>query len=442
MPHFFQGGVHPDDRKDATRNKPIEKLPPPARLVIPMEMHIGSPCEPLCKMGQSVFMGEKIAADTSAVSAPIHAPVSGKVAAIEPLPHPGGGRVLSVVLENDGKDTPHPGIRPFGSVESLSPEELINIIREAGIVGLGGATFPTHVKIRSGLGKVDTLILNAAECEPYITSDHRIMLETPEEVVGGLRALMKIYGLDSAVIAVESNKPDAAEALRRTLPKKTGGIRVKTLATRYPQGAEKQLIRSVTGREVPPGALPAAVGAAVFNVDTAAAIHRAVTTGMPLLRRIVTVSGSGVSNPKNFNVRLGTPLADVFEATGGFREQPFKVIMGGPMMGVAQHNLEAPVIKATNALLAFARAEGPVVKNPLCIRCGRCVSVCPARLLPVYIYMYEQKNMLPECERLRVADCIECGACSYICPGRLHLVHSFRTAKQKIRDAHEREKER
>jgi electron transport complex protein RnfC len=434
----FQGGVHPEGHKDATRQKPIEPLPPPARVVLPVSMHIGAPCEPVVKVGQRVLLGEKIAVSASPVSAPVHASVSGTVAAVEACPHPNGGRMLAVVLENDGADTPHPDIRPFGSAETLTAEELIAIVRDAGLVGLGGAAFPTHTKIASGLGKVDTLIVNGAECEPYITSDHRVMLETPEEILGGVRALMKIYGLESAVIAVETNKPDAVEALRRTLPRRGDGVRVAPLATRYPQGAEKQLIRAVTGREVPPGALPAGVGAAVFNVDTVASIHRAVTTGMPLLRRIVTVSGSAVSNPKNLSVRIGTPLRAVFEATGGFREQPFKIIMGGPMMGVAQHNLDAPVVKGTNALLAFSRGEGKPEKEPVCIRCGRCVSACPMRLLPVYLYHYEQKNMLAECEQMRVNDCIECGSCSYICPGRLHLVHSFRTAKQKIREAQKR----
>jgi electron transport complex protein RnfC len=435
MAFKFRGGIHPDGNKETTRQKSIEDLPAPQEIIIPMIMHIGAPCTPCVKVGHHVLLGEKIAVAADNISIPIHASVSGHVKSIEPRPHPNGGQVLSVVIENDGEDTPHPTMRPYGSVESLSTEELVAIIQETGIVGLGGAAFPTHAKIRSGLGKVNTLIINGAECEPYITSDHRLMLEAPEEIVGGLRVLLKIFSLSNAIIAIESNKPDAIEALRHTLPKHDSGVRVHPLATRYPQGAEKQLIYAVTGREIPPGALPAAVGAAVFNVDTAAAIHRAVTTGRPLLRRIVTVSGSGVSNPKNLRVRLGTPLKTVFEATGGFKEQPFKIIMGGPMMGVAQHSLDVPVIKATNALLAFSRDEGAVEKNPVCIRCGRCVTSCPMRLLPVYLYHYEQKNMLSQCERLHVSDCIECGCCSYVCPGRLHLVHSMRNAKQKLREA-------
>ena len=430
-----RGGVHPEDNKGATCHKPIELLAPPERLVLPLSMHTGAPTAPLVKVGQAVLMGEKIADCDAEVTAPVHSSVSGKVVAIEPLPHPNGTKMPSIVIENDGRDALHPDVKPYGSVESLTGDKLLLIVRESGLVGLGGAAFPTHVKLRSGMGKVRDLILNGAECEPYNTSDHRIMLEAPEEVIGGLFALMKILKLDRAVIAVESNKPDAIEALRRTLPRGNSPIRVVTLPTRYPQGAEKQLIRSITGREVPPGGLPASVGAAVFNVDTAAALHRAVTTGIPLVRRIVTVTGSGVSNPKNLNVRIGTPLSTVFESTGDFREKPRKIIMGGPMMGVAQHDLSAPVIKATNALLAFSRGEGAAPeRNPVCIRCARCVRACPMRLLPLYMYQFSQKDLLDECERVRLEDCIECGCCSYVCPGRLHLVHAFRSAKVKLRE--------
>ncbi|MCL2031550.1 MAG: electron transport complex subunit RsxC, partial [Oscillospiraceae bacterium] len=307
-----------------------------------------------------------------------------------------------------------------------------NIIHGAGIVGLGGATFPTHAKIRSGLGKVSHIIINGCECEPYITVDHRLLLESPEEVVGGLKILMKIFGVARGTVAIEANKRDAIESIRRTLPRRKVGISVRSLPVRYPQGAEKQLIQSIADKEVPPGALPAAVGTAVFNADTAAAVHRAVTTGMPLIRRIVTVSGSAVSNAKNLSVRVGTPLEAVFAATGGFRETPGKVLMGGPMMGIAQFDLSAPVIKATNAVLAFSRGETGAGRDQTCIRCGKCVQVCPVNLEPVYLYIYERKNRLDMLEKYNITDCFECGCCSYICPGRLHLVHSIRTGKQKL----------
>ena len=429
---MFQGGVHPDDCKSHTRHKPIEPLPPPEFLTLPMSMHVGAPCSPTVIPGDSVLLGQVIGTSDAPVSAPIHSPVSGRVAAVEPRPHPNGRRVMSVVLQNDGLDKPHSGVAPYGSVESLTPEELLNIIHGAGIVGLGGATFPTHAKIRSGLGKVSHIIINGCECEPYITVDHRLLLESPEEVVGGLKILMKIFGVARGTVAIEANKRDAIESIRRTLPRRKVGISVRSLPVRYPQGAEKQLIQSIADKEVPPGALPAAVGTAVFNADTAAAVHRAVTTGMPLIRRIVTVSGSAVSNAKNLSVRVGTPLEAVFAATGGFRETPGKVLMGGPMMGIAQFDLSAPVIKATNAVLAFSRGETGAGRDQTCIRCGKCVQVCPVNLEPVYLYIYERKNRLDMLEKYNITDCFECGCCSYICPGRLHLVHSIRTGKQKL----------
>ena len=432
---YFRGGVHPDDSKSHTCHKPVEALPPPEYLVLPMSMHTGEPCAPVVIPGDSVLLGQIVGDSDAPVSAQIHAPVSGRVAAVEPRPHPDGSRVMSVILQNDGLDKPHPGVAPYGSVESLTPDEMMNIIRSAGIVGLGGGTRPTHAKIRSGLGKVNHIILNGCECEPYITSDHRLMLESPEEVLGGLKILMKIYGVQRGTIAIEANKRDAVESIRRTLPRRNTGILVRSLAVRYPQGAEKQLIQAVADKEVPPGAFPAAVGTAVFNVDTAAAIHRAVTTGMPLIRRIVTVSGSAVSNAKNLSVRIGTPMETVFAATGGFRETPGKVLSGGPMMGVAQFDLNAPVVKGTNALLAFSRSEVEAERDQTCIRCGKCVQVCPVSLAPAYLYMYERKDRPDMLEKYHLNDCIECGCCSYICPGRLHLVHSIRTGKQKLRQA-------
>lgn len=432
MLHGFRGGIHPDDKKAATEQRSIEVLAAPERVFLPLSMHIGAPCQPLVHVGDTVGLGQKIADSESPVSSPVHASVSGKVAAIEAYPHPNGSLSQTVVIENDFQDTLHESVRAHGSAESLSGEEITAIIHEAGIVGLGGATFPTHVKISSGLSKVDTLIINGAECEPYITSDFRIMMESPEEIIGGVRALMKVFSLTHAVIAIESNKLPAITRLRAILPRQDDSIRILTLHTRYPQGAEKQLIRSVTGREVPPGGLPAAVGCAVFSVATTAAIHRAITTGMPLVGRVVTVAGSAVSNPKNLQVRIGTPLAALFEAAGGLREQPKKILMGGPMMGVAQPDITAPVIKATNALLAFGAKEQAVSAHPTCIRCGKCVEVCPMHLMPIYLYMYAQKNRLEECRKLNVADCIECGSCSYTCPGRLYLVQSFRTVKQQL----------
>lgn len=440
MPRWFGGGVVPDEKKKNTEHKLIEALPPPERIILPMSMHIGAPCEPVVSPGNMVAVGQIVADSDAPVSAPIHATVSGMVEGVELYPHPNGKKELAIIINNDGKDRLDPSVRPHGSMESLSSDQLLSIIRNAGIVGLGGAAFPTHFKIQSAQGRCDTVIINGCECEPYITSDHRLMLEAPEEVIGGLRIIMKLLSPKRAVIAVESNKKDAHEALRRTLPGKTD-IELKMLRTRYPQGSEKQLIRSITGREVPAGKLPADVGCAVFNVDTAAAVHRAVTTGLPLIRRIVTVSGGAVSNPKNLSVRIGTPIGEIFAATGGFREAPSKILTGGPMMGGAQYDLSVPLIKGCGSLLAFSAADMPPAGSEICIRCGKCVAVCPMRLLPNYLYLYERKDRLDQLKKLHLQDCIECGSCSYICPGRLYLVHSFRTGKQKLLDQKKKQEE-
>ena len=319
----------------------------------------------------------------------------------------------------------------------MSPDEMITLIREAGIVGHGGAAFPTHVKIRSALGKVDTMIVNAAECEPYITSDHRVMLEYADDVIAGIRILLRIFSRIRCIIAVESNKPDAVEALRRAIGA-DNRIKIDMLKTKYPQGGEKQLIRAVTGREVPPGKLPADAGCVVFNVDTVAAVNRAFSQGLPDIQRVVTVSGSAITTPKNLLVRVGTPLAGLAAACGGYREEPQKMVMGGPMMGVAQFTDEVPVIRGTNAFLAFSENEDRRVDEPICIRCGRCVQVCPMRLLPTYMYLYASREMWRECENMNVADCMECGACTFECPGSLHLTQMFRVAKAKAMELRRR----
>ena len=433
MPHSFKGGIHPEDKKRQTSRKPVETMLPPTHLILPLTQHIGAICEPKVMIGDPVKMGQMIAESSSPVSSPIHAPVSGKVFSIEPFEHPNGTKVRSIILENDFEDSLHETVRPYGSIEGLSSEQIIQIIRNSGIVGMGGAGFPTHIKINSGLGKVDQLILNGAECEPYITSDHRTMLESPEQVVGGLLVLMRLFDLKKATIAVEANKEDVVKLLSASL-KKFPGIVVKVLKTRYPQGAEKQLIRTCTGREVPPGGLPADVGCAVFNVETAASIYRAVATGMPVIRRIVTVSGSAIANPKNVETRLGTPIEALFSYVGGFVEQPYKIIMGGPMMGLAQHSLQVPVIKSTGAVLAFCKDEEYFVKDPVCIRCGRCIKACPMSLRPIFLHQFAERGMYEECQDQNVRDCIECGSCSYVCPARIPLVQSFRATKAKLID--------
>lgn len=429
MPKGFKGGIHPDDNKSLTNEKPIELLPAPELVILPMSMHIGAPCTPIVEVGQHVYLGQKIAEAEAAVSAPVHATISGTVTAIEPRPHANGAMVLSIVIENDYKDEIDPAIHPI-SYQELSSEQMIEHIKNAGIVGHGGAAFPTHIKLSSAIGKADTIIINAAECEPYLTSDHRILLEMPEQVVFGTQIICRILGINNAVIGVEVNKSNAFPAIEALLAE-TSGIKLMPLATRYPQGAEKQLIKTVTGREVPSGKLPADAGCAVFNTDTVAAIYRLFATGSPMIRRIVTVTGN-VNIPRNLHVRIGTPIKDLIEFCGGFTLPPTKLLMGGPMMGTSLYSDEVPVIKGTNGILSFAEDEPLHLPDPKCIRCGKCVTSCPMQLVPTYIYRAYNAGRIEDCKEYNALDCIECGVCSYTCPAKVPLTQGIRTAKQMI----------
>ena len=432
MAFSFYGGIHPKDRKDLAREQAIVAFPPPATVVIPMSQHIGAPCKPLVSKGDHVDLGQKIG-DGPGLCAPVHASVSGTVQAVEARPHPNGTTVLSVVIANDFQETVSPEVRPRADLSGLSAGNLMDIIREAGIVGMGGATFPTHVKLSSGIGKVDTIIVNASECEPYITADERLLREQPDRVLRGLEVLMEILDQKQAVIGMEDNKPAAAAAVEAALLRHPG-IRLQLLKDRYPQGAEKQLIQALTGCQVPPGGLPASVGCAVFNAATCAAVGDAVWDGMPLVKRVVTVSGDIVMEPRNLLVPIGTPFSDMVEAAG-FRQNPYKVLSGGPMMGVAQFDLAVPVTKGTNAVTVLGEENRYMAAQPHCIRCGKCISVCPMHLMPLYLYSAERRGALETLKRQNVLDCVECGSCAYTCPGCLPLVHSIRTAKQKLRDA-------
>ena len=431
MAFSFFGGVHPNENKWYACDKATVVFPEPDIVVIPMSQHIGAPCLPLVKKGELVTVGQKIG-DNQGLCVPVHASVSGKVKAVENRPHTNGSNVMSVVIENDHKSTLCEDIKPRTQeeVDALTKEELIGIIREAGIVGMGGATFPTHVKL-NGQG-VNTVIVNAGECEPYITSDDRICREQPDKVIGGLKLVMKIFGLTEGHIGIEDNKPEAAKALNMRLCKEDG-ITVDVLPAKYPQGAEKQLIYAVTGREVPSGALPAAVGCAVFNAATVKAIYDEVYDGMPLLKRIVPVSGDILMSPKNLLVPIGTSFDALIEACG-FKEAPYKVLSGGPMMGAAQYDLSVPTIKGVNAVTVLGKANKFDVKDAHCLRCGKCIEACPMKLMPVLMYKAMQSGDIQEMKDNNIMDCIECGSCTYTCPAGVHLVQGFRVAKQVIRN--------
>ena len=432
MAFSFFGGVHPKENKWYACDKETQVFPEPDIVVIPMAQHIGAPCKPLVAKGDLVTKGQKIG-DNQGLCVPVHASVSGKVKAVEVRPHTNGSTVLSVVIENDHLDTLCETIKPRTQeeVDALTPEQLVDIIHEAGIVGMGGATFPTHVKLSGGIGKVDTAIINAGECEPYITSDDRLCREHPEQVVKGLQIIMKIFGLKEGHIGIEDNKPEAIAALKAAAAE---GIIVDVLPAKYPQGAEKQLIYAVTGREVPSGGLPAAVGCAVFNAATTRAICEAVYDGMPLIQRIVTVSGDILMEPKNLLVPIGTSFNDLIEACGR-NENPYKVLSGGPMMGVAQYDLSVPTIKGVNAVTVLGRNNHHFVEDPHCLRCGKCIDACPMKLMPVLMYKAWQDGDVEAMKKNNIMDCIECGSCAYTCPASVPLVLGFRVGKQMIRNA-------
>ena len=434
MAFSFFGGIHPKENKHYAECKPVQDFPAPDLLIIPMSQHIGAPCLPLVKKGDRVAIGQKIG-DNQGLCVPVHASVSGTVKAVEMRPHTNGTMVQSIVIQNDHLYELCPDVKPRTQeeVDALTPEELMDIIREGGIVGMGGATFPTHVKLSSGIGKVDTIIVNAGECEPYIVADDRLCQEFPRELISGLKVIMKVLGLNTAHIGIEDNKPAAASALKFCIMP-GDGIVVDVLPAKYPQGAEKQLINAITGREVPSGGLPAAVGCAVFNAATCKAIHDAVYEGMPLVRRIVTVSGDIVLEPKNLMVPVGTTFNDLLEAVG-VSENPYKVLSGGPMMGAAQYDLNVPVIKGSNAVTILGHSNNFSVDQAHCIRCGRCIDACPMHLMPVLMYKALYSGSVEEMNSVHLMDCIECGCCAYTCPASVPLVLAFKSGKHIIRSA-------
>ncbi len=432
MKRLFFGGIHPKYKKEMSTAVTSLLSVKPTQVVIPLRQHIGAPCSPLVQVGDTVLRYQKIG-DGEGLCVPVHASVSGTVVAIEPRPHVSGQDVMAIVIENDGKDDAVSLVRNDTPLEGLNNDTILSAIREAGIVGMGGAAFPGNVKALSAMGNIDTLIANACECEPYITADDFLLRTNPRQVLQGMQILKKVLNPKRVVLAVEDNKAQAIEQVR-LLQKDFLDIELAVLPTRYPQGAEKQLILSLTGREIAPGQLPVSVGCAVFNVSTFAAIFRAVRLGMPLTERIVTVSGEAIEQPQNFMVRIGTPLHDLVELAGGLHRKTERVISGGPMMGIAQKDLSTPVIKATNSILCLLHDNNGAADNPVCIRCGKCVQACPMRLQPLYLYRFEQAKDTKALERLHVLDCIECGCCAFTCPGKLPLVESCRKGKQMLRE--------
>ena len=433
MKRLFFGGIHPKYNKEMSTHITTFHTINPKQVVIPLQQHIGAPCAPLVAVGDKVLRGQKIG-DGEGLCVPVHASVSGTVVAIEPRPHTSGRLVNAIVIDNDFQDTTIEASGSDAPAEQLDADEILHAIREAGIVGMGGAAFPGNVKALSAMGHVDTLIANACECEPYITADDSLLRTNPEQVLEGMLILRHVLKPERVVLAVEDNKAEAIEKLQGLLKDYTN-VELAVLPTRYPQGSEKQLIQALTRREVPPGQLPTAVGCAVFNVSTYAAIYRAVRLGMPLIQRIVTISGEAIAQPQNFIVRIGTPVRDLVEAAGGLHDTTERVISGGPMMGIAQSELSVPVIKATNSILCLLKDVNGAAENPVCLRCGKCVSVCPMRLQPLYMYRFPYAGKVEELKRLNILDCMECGCCAFTCPGKLPLVERFRAGKQLVREA-------
>ena len=431
----FEHGIHPSYNKELTAGKGIEKAALPVKVAIPLQQHIGAPCKPLVKKGDAVTEGQKLGEATTFVTAPVHSSISGKVKDIERLPYPGGGKVLSVIIEGDGTDREWDNHGDIGlELGSCTAEALKNMIREAGIVGMGGAAFPTHVKISPPKEKrIDAFILNGCECEPYLTSDHRLMVEEPEKVLWGMKAIMKAIGVENGYIGIENNKPDAIDALKRAA--QGSSIKVAVLETKYPQGAEKMLIKAILNRKVPVGKLPMDVGVVVNNVGTAFAVYEAVKYTKPLIERVVTVSGNGVKEPKNLLVRIGASFEDVLKQCGGITSDGEReVLNGGPMMGISQTTLEVPVIKGTSGITVLAGREiKPAAYQP-CIRCASCVEVCPVNLMPYRLGDLGRLQRLDEFKAWGGLTCIECGSCSYTCPSKRPLVHWIRVGKVKVRE--------
>lgn len=428
----FNGGTHPPECK-YTEDKKIEVLPPPDLVTIPLHQHTGAPSEPLVKKGDLVKVGTKIGEAKGFISATIHSSISGHVKEVGECVHPvTGAPAQAVIIEGDGEDTWDESVKSTDSYRDHKPERLLEMVKEAGIVGLGGAAFPTHVKLSPPREKpIDTCILNGAECEPYLTSDHRLMLERTKDIVAGGKIILKALDCNRGFIGIEANKPDAISAFE-SIPKSENPFEVVPLKVKYPQGQEHFVIDAIVHRQIPSGGLPMDIGVLVQNVGTALAVFEAIRFGKPLIQRVVTVTGSAVREPKNVLARIGTPFSVLFESCGGLKTAPRKIIMGGPMMGIAVFTDEVPVVKGTSGIVVLDEDDAKQFVEEPCIRCARCVDACPMRLMPTTIGDFARLGMLEDAERTGIMDCKECGTCSYVCPSRRNLVHYMKRGKAMI----------
>jgi len=425
----FRGGVHPPQSKN-TMECATTKMGVPEIVIIPMQQHIGAPCQAVVKKGDTVKVGQIIGNSNAYVSVPVHSSVSGTVTAVSERVISGSKPVVCVEIKPDGLQEVSENVKP-PVVDSK--ENFLKAIRDSGLTGLGGAGFPTHVKLNPPKdANIDTLIINGAECEPYITSDYRECLENTGSIIEGIKHVLKWTGIPKAMIGIEDNKPEAIKRLKSAV-EKISNISVHGLKTLYPQGAEKMLIKTLTGREVPPGKLPSDVGCLVMNVASVAFVADYLKTGMPLIKKRVTVDGSSVKTPMNVEALIGTPVGEVFKFSGGFTSEPAKIIMGGPMMGVSLYSDEIPVMKYTNALLALNDKDAKIPEEDVCIRCGRCVNACPMNLLPFDIDRLVKANQCDDLDKYNVMDCIECGCCAYVCPAKRMLTQSIRLGKDILR---------
>lgn len=425
----YYGGVHPSERKELSEHIALERFLEPKTVVISMSQHLGAPANPIVQPGDSVKVGQKIGEAAGFISAPVHSSVSGTVIAVEPRMHATrGSEVMAVVIESDGKNTLHESVHPNKDLDSLTPDEIIDIVREAGIVGMGGAGFPTCVKLKPAK-PVDTILLNGCECEPLLTADHRVLLEFADDIIYGLKAILKTTGAEKGLIVIEDNKPDAIELMQAKVAD-CENIEVVVAKTKYPQGAEKTLIKRVMGRQVPRGGLPADVGVIVDNISTVKAISDAIQTGMPLIERVATVTGEKIRRPGNYIVKIGTSVKELIDYCGGTTDDDVLIKMGGPMMGFALSDLNVPMMKGSNGIIAIDTDQ--TVEQP-CIKCGRCVDVCPMELSPLYFAKYADEENWQGMKDKNVMDCVECRCCEYICSSKIPLVSKIKAGKNAVR---------